>query len=103
MAALGARSRDPQGRGPRPRRAAEPRVGGAGAVTGRAGIALAVLQFAFALTWVVYAAFLPALAAQVGVAKELVPWILVADQAIFLICDWLAGVFADRIGDAAGR
>jgi hypothetical protein len=69
----------------------------------RAGAVLAVLQFAFALTWIVYAAFLPALAAQVGLAKSVVPWILLADQAIFLVCDWLAGVFADRIGDAVAR
>ena len=68
-----------------------------------AGVVLAVLQFAFALTWVVYAAFLPALAAQVGIAKSVVPWILLADQAIFMVCDWLAGVFADRAGDAVVR
>ena len=69
----------------------------------RAGVVLAVLQFAFALTWIVYAAFLPALAAQVGLARSVVPWILLADQAIFLVCDWLAGVFADRVGDAVAR
>jgi MFS family permease len=68
-----------------------------------AGVVLAVLQFAFALMWVVYAAFLPALAAQVGIAKSVVPWILLADQAIFMVCDWLAGVFADRAGDAVVR
>jgi hypothetical protein len=69
----------------------------------RAGIVLAVLQFAFALSWVVYAALLPALAAQAGVAASVVPWVLLADQAIFLVCDWLAGVFADRMGDAVVR
>lgn len=69
----------------------------------RAGVVLAVLQFAFALSWIVYAAFLPALAAQVGLARSVVPWILLADQAIFLVCDWLAGVFADRVGDAVAR
>jgi MFS transporter len=69
----------------------------------RAGVALAALQFAFALTWIVYAALLPALAAQVGIPRSVVPWILLADQAIFLVCDWLAGVFADRVGDAVAR
>jgi hypothetical protein len=69
----------------------------------RSGVALAALQFAFALTWIVYAAFLPALAAQVGIPRSVVPWILLADQAIFLVCDWLAGVFADRVGDAVAR
>jgi hypothetical protein len=72
-------------------------------VIARAGLVLAVLQFAFALTWVVYAAYLPGLAAQVGIAKSVVPWVLLIDQAIFLVCDWLAGVFADRIGDAVAR
>jgi hypothetical protein len=69
----------------------------------QAGVVLAVLQFAFALTWIVYAAFLPALAAQVGIARSVVPWILLADQAIFMVCDWLAGVFADRVGAAGAR
>ena len=36
----------------------------------RAGIVLAVLQLAFGLTWVVYVAYLPALAAQVGLAAS---------------------------------
>ena len=74
-----------------------------GAMIARAGIVLAVLQFAFALTWVVYAAYLPALAAQVGISKSMVPWILLADQVIFVICDWLAGVLADRIDGAVAR
>lgn len=38
-------------------------------VIARAGVVLAVLQFAFALTWIVYAAFLPALAAAATVAR----------------------------------
>src|SRR6185436_21083845 len=69
----------------------------------RAGVVLSVLQFALALTWIVYVAFLPALAAQVGIAASMVPWILLVDQAIFLVCDWLAGVLADRVGDAVAR
>jgi hypothetical protein len=69
----------------------------------RAGIVLALLQLAFALTWVAYATFLPALAAQVGIDSSVVPWILLADQAIFVVCDWLAGAFSDRVGDAVVR
>src|SRR6185295_312874 len=69
----------------------------------RAGVVLALLQLAFALTWVAYAAFLPALAAQVGIDGSVVPWILLADQAIFVVCDWLAGTFTDRVGDAVVR
>src|ERR1700704_3201702 len=110
MGALAARSRAPRGRRQGARGAPGAGVGGARGMTGearpviaRAGVVLAVLQFAFALTWIVYAAFLPALAAQVGIARSVVPWILLADQAIFMVCDWLAGVFADRVGDAVAR
>src|SRR5215470_14932587 len=113
MGTLAARSRDLAGGRPRAGRAPEARLGGprddrrAGsevvAVIARAGLVLAVLQFGFALTWVVYAAYLPALAAQVGIERSMVPWILLADQAIFLVCDWLAGVFADRVGEAVVR
>jgi hypothetical protein len=73
------------------------------AMIARTGILLAVLQLAFALTWVVYVAYLPALAAQAGLPRTAVPWILLVDQVIFVVCDWLAGVFADRVGDAVSR
>ena len=69
----------------------------------RAGLVLAVLQLAFGLTWVVYVAYLPALAAQVGLAASLVPWLLLVDQAIFVVCDWTAGVFADRLEASMSR
>jgi hypothetical protein len=69
----------------------------------RTGIVLAVLQLAFALTWVVYVAYLPALAAQVGLPASVVPWLLLADQAIFVVCDWTAGVFADRLEASLAR
>ena len=85
------------------RRAAAPRLLYNGRMIARTGIVLAMLQFAFALTWVVYVAYLPALAAQVGIAKSVVPWILLVDQLIFVVCDWLAGTFADRAGDAVVR
>ena len=75
------------------RRAAAPRLLYNGRMIARTGIVLAMLQFAFALTWVVYVAYLPALAAQVGIAKSVVPWILLVDQLIFVVCDWLAGTF----------
>lgn len=67
------------------------------------GIVLALLQLAFALTWVTYAAHLPALAAQAGIAKSDVPWILLADQAIFVVCDLLAGIYADKLAPRFGR
>ncbi len=67
------------------------------------GVVLAVLQLAFALTWVIYVIYLPQLAQQAGIAKEHVPWILLMDQAIFAACDWAAGVYADRLLATLGR
>jgi predicted MFS family arabinose efflux permease len=64
---------------------------------------LSALQLSFALTWVVYVIYLPALAAQAGIDKRFVPWILMMDQAIFIACDWAAGVYADRVGNAMKR
>jgi len=64
---------------------------------------LSALQFFFALTWIVYVIYLPALAAQAGIDKRYVPWILAMDQAIFIACDWAAGVYADRVGRLVGR
>jgi MFS family permease len=57
---------------------------------------LGVLQFFFVLTWTVYAAYLPGLLAQVGVGKEKVAWLLMADQILFAIFDVSAGFLADR-------
>src|SRR6188768_528603 len=64
---------------------------------------LALLQFFLALTWIVYVIYLPALAAQAGIDKRYVPWILMMDQAIFIACDWAAGVYADRVAGAMKR
>ncbi len=67
------------------------------------GVVLAVLQFFFALTWVIYVLYLPALAAQAGIPKDAIPMILLMDQAIFVACDWAAGVYADRVSSTLGR
>lgn len=64
---------------------------------------LTALQFFFALTWVVYVVYLPALAEQAGIGRRYVPWILMMDQAIFIACDWAAGAYADRLARAFGR
>lgn len=64
---------------------------------GSAGAVLAALQLAFALTWVIYVIYLPALAVQAGLPKHLVPWVLLMDQVVFIACDWSAGVYADRV------
>jgi MFS family permease len=64
---------------------------------------LTALQFCFALTWVVYVIYLPALAAQAGIDRAHVPFILLMDQAIFVACDWAAGAHADRAARVLGR
>lgn len=58
--------------------------------------ALCLLQVFFTLSWTVYVIFLPALAAQAGIGKEAVLWILMLDQAIFAVMDWALGAHADR-------
>jgi MFS family permease len=67
------------------------------------GLVLAILQFAFALTWIIYVVYLPQLATDAGLSRSVVPWLLVADQAIFVVCDWAAGVHADRVTRTFGR
>ncbi|CAN5914075.1 MFS transporter [soil metagenome] len=69
----------------------------------RVGLYLAVVQFFFAVSWVVYAAYLPQLAAQVGLPKSAVIWLLMLDQLIFVVADFMTGLMADRVGRVVGR
>jgi MFS family permease len=69
----------------------------------RAALYLAVVQFFFALTWTVYVIYLPALAAQVGIPKTWIVFILLLDQAIFVVMDFAMGVLADRVARVLGR
>ena len=64
---------------------------------------LGALQLAFALTWTVYVIYLPSLAAQAGLDKSWVPWILLLDQLVFALCDWAVGRAADKTGATLGR
>jgi hypothetical protein len=66
-------------------------------------IVFATVQLLLAATWTVYAAFLPQLAAQAGISKEHVAWILLMDQAIFIVTDVALGVAADRFARAMRR
>ena len=50
-----------------------------------------------------YVLYLPLLAAEAGIERALVPWILVMDQLIFAACDWAAGLWADRASRLVGR
>ena len=63
----------------------------------------ALAQFVMSLSWVAYAIFLPGLAAQVGLAKSAVVWLLLVDQFVFMIADVLAGSFSDRMDGALKR
>src|SRR5712692_759732 len=69
----------------------------------RIGVDLRIVQFFFTLTWTVYVIFLPQLAAQAGIAKELVIVILMADQVIFALMDFAMGLWADRVARTVGR
>jgi len=57
-------------------------------VSTRVGLYFGLLQLFFWLSWVEYVIYLPKLAAQAGIDRGVVPWILVLDQAIFALCDW---------------
>ena len=67
------------------------------------GLYLAVVQFFLALGWVVYAAYLPQLAQRAGIALKWVPWLLLADQLVFLITDLWVGMASDRAARVLGR
>jgi MFS family permease len=64
---------------------------------------LGVVQFFFATTWTIYVLYLPQLAAQAGIDKRWVPWILVADQAVFAVMDVITGFFIDRVRAGLAR
>jgi hypothetical protein len=72
-------------------------------VPSRIGLYLAVLQFFFALSWVVYVIYLPQLAESAGLPRSVVPWLLMADQLIFIVCDAAVGIASDRAAAVLGR
>ena len=61
------------------------------------------VQLFLALGWTVYVIYLPQLAAQAGLAKQWVPWLLLADQLIFAVMDWTMGTMADRMAGAVEK
>lgn len=73
------------------------------AVPVRVGLYLALLQLLFALCWTVYVIYLPALAAQVGIPRTALLWLLLLDQAIFTVTDLAIGVASDRVSKVLGR
>jgi MFS family permease len=73
------------------------------AVSARVGLYFGLLQLVFGLTWVGYVIYLPQLAAQAGISRGAVGWILVLDQVIFALCDWAVGIAVDRVAKVVGR
>lgn len=69
----------------------------------RVALYFAVVQLFFTLTWTVYVIFLPKLAAQAGIPKQAVVYILLLDQLIFVAMDFAMGVMADRISRVLGK
>ena len=67
------------------------------------GLYLAAVQFFFALGWIVYVVYLPQLAQQAGMPKAWVPWLLLADQLVFLATDLAVGLASDRAARVLGR
>lgn len=63
----------------------------------RTAVALAVVQFFFVTCWTVYVVYLPQLAASAGIPRDKVIWILMLDQAIFAVMDFVMGQAADRV------
>ncbi|MGO4332765.1 MFS transporter [Cupriavidus sp. 2TAF22] len=63
-------------------------------------VVFCAVQFLLAVTWTLYLAFLPQLAAQAGIAKQHIAWILLMDQAIFVATDCALGIAADRVANA---
>jgi len=64
---------------------------------------IGVTQLLFVTTWTLYVVYLPQLAAQAGIPKHWVPWILVADQLVFALTDVLTGFWLDRVRASLAR
>jgi MFS family permease len=69
----------------------------------RIGLYLAAVQFFFTLTWTVYVIYLPRLAAEAGIPKNAVVYILLLDQLVFAVMDYTMGLMADRVSRVLGR
>jgi Na+/melibiose symporter-like transporter len=67
------------------------------------GLYLACVQFFFALGWIVYVIYLPRLAQQAGIEARWVPWLLLADQLVFIATDLAVGLASDRAARVLGR
>ncbi|MET0052914.1 MAG: MFS transporter [Candidatus Thiodiazotropha sp.] len=67
------------------------------------GLYLFLIQFLFAVCWLVYVVYLGDLLDQVGIGKENLPWIILVDQVVFVVMDVMMGFNADRVTRMVGR
>ncbi|RYF39484.1 MAG: MFS transporter, partial [Comamonadaceae bacterium] len=68
----------------------------------RVALCFGAIQLLFVSTWTVYVLFLPQLAAQAGIDKRWIIFILMADQAIFAISDMVVGIASDKVARKFG-
>lgn len=64
---------------------------------------ITLIQLLLNLNWALYVAFLPALMKAAGLDPRLAIVLLMVDQATFVVADWAAGVYADRLARVLGR
>lgn len=62
----------------------------------------ALMQLLVGISWIAYAAYLPQLLESVGISARRALWVLLADQILFVLFDWLAGSQSDRIARRRG-
>ena len=64
---------------------------------------LAVIQFFFFTTWIVYVVYLGDLLDQVGIGRDKLLWFIALDQLLFALADTYMGFRADKVEKAIGR
>ena len=64
---------------------------------------LAIIQFFFFTTWIVYVVYLGDLLEQVGIGREYLLWFIALDQLLFALTDTYMGFRADKVEQAIGR
>jgi MFS family permease len=60
-------------------------------------VCVGVVQLLFTTTWTLYVLYLPSLAANAGIGREWVAWLLIADQLVFAGMDVVTGYSVDRV------
>lgn len=64
---------------------------------------LAIIQFFFFLSWTIYVIYLGPLLDQLGIGREWIKWLILADQVVFVIMSAVMGFAADRVERQIGR